>query len=595
MPFLLLLLPLFYAGLSCTSAPPANPTPHFVDQAAAAGLDFEYDHGGVGDYFLIETMGAGGAFLDYDQDGWLDIYLVDGFDLSHLRNQYRPINLGYRDEKHYWVEKDYRPTLHFEGMVDSSTYQVAPMASDDLRRNTLYRNQSDGTFREIADAAGAGDSGYGMGVAVGDYDQDGDPDLYITNYGPNALYRNDGGSFTDRTQEAGVGDPRWSSSALFFDADQDGDLDLYSVNYLDFYPANNRICGGTITPKRRRKELLKVPLTHRTYCSPRRYNGMSDIFYRNAGDTFTDITRQSGLFNPFSKGLGVVATDFDQDGDLDLYIANDGIRNALYRNDGDTFTDIALAGGTAYNGSGLAEAGMGIAAGDYDQDGDADLFVTNFSRESNTLYRNDGANRFTDAGASAGLEEPSLRPLGFGTLFFDADNDRDLDLFVANGHVMDRIHTLEEDLRYAQPDQLFANIGTGQFRDVSAISGPAFARRAVSRGAAYGDYDQDGDLDLLVTHSSGPVALYRNDLPSGNNWLALEGPLTGARATLLCSGQVQTQTAIAGGSYLSTSTPQLHFGLGSCTQVEHLKIHWLDGTQTEFRDLRVNQTISIKR
>lgn len=591
MPFLFLITLL--SGLSCAPTPTPSPDPHFADRAALAGLDFAHTGGGVGDYFLIETMGSGGAFLDYDQDGWLDIYLVDGFDLSHLRGQYPPINLSYRDEIHYWVEKDYQPKLRFKGRVDSSAYQVAPATAD--RRNKLYHNQGDGTFRELADAAGAGDTGYGMGVAVGDYDQDGDPDLYVTNYGPNALYRNDGGTFSDVTTPTGVGDPRWSTSALFFDYDQDGDLDLYAANYLDFYPANNRICGGTITPKRRRKELLKVPFDQRTYCSPRRYNGVPDMLYRNDGDTFADITAEVGLFNPFGKGLGALAADFDQDGDMDLYIANDGVRNALYRNDGGTFTDIALTAGAAYNGNGEAEAGMGIAGGDYDRDGDMDLFVTNFSRESNTLYRNEGGDHFTDSGALVGVEEPSIRPLGFATLFFDADNDTDLDLFVANGHVMDRIQRLEEDLRYAQPDQLFSNDGSGQFNEVSTISGPAFTHAAVSRGAAYGDYDRDGDLDLLVTHSNGPVALYRNDLPPSNHWIALEGQLTGARVELRCADQTQTRTVSAGGSYLSASAPQLHFGLGSCADSAQLEIHWPDGSHTTHRDLQPDQFHRIER
>ena len=232
---------------ACEPAPPAIPGPFRVVEDA--GLDFTYTNGVAGDYFLIETMGAGGAFLDYDQDGWLDIYLVDGFDLSHLRGQYSPINLSYRDETHYWVEKDYRPGLSFKGLVDESAYQVAPATNHPPKSNKLYRNEGDGTFREVEGAAGAGDTGYGMGVAVGDIDADGDPDLYVTNYGANVLYRNDGGAFVDVTERAGVGDPRWSTSALFFDFDDDGDLDLYAANYLDFYPANNRVCGGTITPQ----------------------------------------------------------------------------------------------------------------------------------------------------------------------------------------------------------------------------------------------------------------------------------------------------------------------------------------------------------
>jgi enediyne biosynthesis protein E4 len=590
--------------------------PSFVETGREAGLDFSHTSGAAGDYFLIETMGAGAAFIDYDGDGWQDIYLVNGFELLPWRQQLKAVNLVKEDEEGYWVLENFTPPLRYDGRVDSSLFLLRQEDGVLPRSNALYHNNGAGAFAAVAGPGTAGDTGYGMGCAVGDYDNDGRPDLYVTNYGANTLYHNtanhntadqdtDAGPFADVTAMAGTGDPHWGSSAAFFDYDNDGDLDLYVANYLDLSPGNNRLCGGAVaSAKSPQGRALRVPLAHRTYCSPRRYNGAPDVLYRNEGDgTFVDMTRASGVFSPFGKGLGVVAADFDADGHMDLFVANDGMRNFLYSNGGDaTFTEKAVGAGNAYNGDGQPEAGMGVAAADYDGDSDIDLLVTNFSHESNTLYRNGGGNSFTDHSAVAGLHRASLLPLGFGTFFFDADNDADVDLFVANGHVSDKAALQDADLSYAQPDQLFANDGKGVFVDVSAVSGPAFEDSGVSRGAAYADYDNDGDLDVLVTNVDAAARLYRNDSSPDNNWLSLRlvgtdsnRDAVGARVQLWCGGRTQTQYRLGGGTYLAASDPRLHFGLGDCARIERLEVTWPDGSSQERLEVAAGQFVVIEQ
>ena len=581
---------------ACAPAPTPKPTPGFVDIGSASGLNFSHDNGASGDYFLFETMGAGAAFLDYDLDGHLDLYLLDGFDLRHLKGQFEPINLMRRDERFSWVEEDFTPPLRYDGGIHPTVQRVSPADDSTSKRNRLFRNRGDGTFHTAPPATGADDEGYGMGVAVGDYDNDGDPDLYITNYGPNALYRNDRGRFTRPDQHPDVADPRWSSSAAFLDYDNDGDLDLYTANYLDFHPANNRLCGGTAPGEKRRAGLLAIPDERRTYCAPRRYNGVPDALFRNDGEHFTDVGATAGVASLFGKGLGVVAGDFDLDGDQDIYVANDGVRNFYYRNDEQRFKDIALQNGAAYNGEGRPEAGMGVDAGDYDGDGDLDLFVTNFSRETNTLYRNDRAAGFKDVSPGTDAANASFNQLGFGTFFFDADNDADLDLYIANGHVLDRIQILEADLRYAQNDQLLQNDGQGHYSDISATSGAAFAQALVSRGAARGDYDNDGDLDVLVNHLNGPAALYRNDRPPGPHWLGLElkDQAIGAQVHLTCDDRTQFRAVATSGTYLSAHDPRLHFGLGNCTRVEHIDILWPSGQTSELSNVAVDRYLTVE-
>jgi hypothetical protein len=584
---------------ACSPSVTAPPPPRFVEVAGASGVDFVHHSGAQGEYYLIETMGAGGAFFDYNNDGLVDLYLVDGFDLSGVGARFTPTNLVRQDSAAYWVREGGLPPLHFEGQVDSAFFLIRQSPAGPIQGDRLYRNQGKGLFVDQTTAAELGDPGYGMGCAVGDYDNDGDSDLYVANYGPNTLYRNEGGQrFADLTARAGVGDPRWSTSPLFFDYDRDGDLDLFVPNYLDFTVAHNRICGGTFSAPG--SPLLKVPRHLRSYCSPRHYNGAPNTLYRNEGDgTFVDRTRPLGLFNLFGKGLGAVAGDFDLDGDDDLYVANDGVRNFLYRNEaGRVFTEIGVAAGAAYGGAGQAEAGMGTDCADYDNDGDLDLVVTNFSREPDRLYRNQGNNLFADASEESGLAQPSFLPLGFGVLFFEADNDGDLDLAVVNGHVQDRIALLEPELSYAQTSQLYENRGN-RFAEVSAASGPAFREPLVGRGLASADYDNDGDLDLLVTSAGGRACLFRNDRPPGGHWLSLQlrgrapRDATGAWVELNCAGRVQTRQVKSAGSYLSASDSRLHLGLGECGRVERLAIRWPDGNSQELRDLPADQFLVV--
>ncbi len=596
-----ILLPTLIFFLLCCGCGAPEHSAFFVEVVAEAKLDFRHTSGASGDYFLIETMGAGAALFDYDNDGWLDVYLVDGFDLSPWRERLVPVNLVAGDSAGTWVVKGFRPPLRYDGRVDTSVLALRQDPGLGQTQNRLYQN-IDGAFREITSQTGTGDLGYGMGVAVGDYDNDGRADLYVTNYGRNAFYHNqEDGTFAERAQEVGVADPHWSTSAAFFDYDNDGDLDLYVANYLDLTPDTNRLCGGAVASE---GATLRVPASQRTYCSPRRYNGAPDALFRNEGDEhFSDVAQASGVFSPFGKGLGVAAADFDSDGYPDVYVANDGTRNFLYRNRGNgTFAEAGLVAGAAYNGDGQAEAGMGVAVGDGDADGDADLLVTNFSRESNTLYRNEGTGRFVDATEATGLRAPTLLPLGFGTFFADVDNDADLDLFVANGHVLDRIALQDSELSHAQPNQLFANDGHGTFADVSARSGPAFELSAVSRGAAYGDYDNDGDLDALVTNVDGAARLYRNELRSEHHWLSLRlvgtrvnRDAVGARVRVFYGGAVQTRQRIGGGTYLSASDSRLHFGLGDCALVERIEITWPDGSVQERRSEPVDQFLVVEQ
>ncbi len=605
--FCYLAIPLSMAlGLSgCARDKPGLNRAHFAE-ATVSGLQFTHTSGARGDYFLFETMGAGAAFFDYDDDGLVDLYLVNGFDLPAWTRQIVPINLARQDQEGYWVTEDYAPPLRFEGQADSAMYALSQATSQNPQRNRLYRNQGGGRFADVTHKAGVGDTGYGMGCAVGDYDNDGHADLYVTNYGPNALYHNQGnGRFADVTHKAGVGDPHWSTSAAFVDYDQDGDLDLYVVNYLDFTLENNRICGGFLDARSEvGGRVRKIAPERRTYCSPRRYNGAPDILYRNEGNgRFVDITREAGVFSLFGKGLGITIGDLDDDGAIDLYIANDGTRNFLYRNNGDgSFTDSALRAGAAYNAAGQAEASMGVDAGDFDNDGDLDLFATHFSRESNTLYRNDGANTFADISEEAGLAQPSLSFLGFGTFFFDADNDGDLDLFVANGHVRDRVRLIEPDLRYAQSNQLFENTSAGTYIDASAFSGPIFQDAYVSRGAAFADIDNDGDLDILVTNCNGPARLYCNQLASRAHWLSLRliGTRTnrdaiGARVRLTCGTRTQVREVHTSGTYLSANGVRLHFGLGDCTEVDGLEIRWPDGSRQEMQRVPVDRFLVVEQ
>lgn len=518
----------------------------FVDVAVEAGIHFRHTDGASGRKYFVEAMCSGGAFFDYDNDGDQDIYLVNGAPLP--------------------------------------SYQ-----SKDIPRNVLYRNNGDGTFTDVTLRAGVGDTGYGYAVTMADYDNDGDQDIYVANFGPNVLYRNNGdGTFTDVTAEAGVGDPRWATGAAFADYDGDGDLDLYVGNYVDFSIEGHKPCGS---PK------LKL------YCHPSEYNGVSDILYRNNGDgTFTDVTKAAGVFNPRGKAMGLVFGDYDNDGDLDLYVANDTVAKFLFRNEGDgTFAEIGLIAGVACAGDGHIQAGMGTDFGDYDNDGDLDIFVATYQMDHNTLYQNEGNGFFTDVTFQAGLGRESLAYLGFSAGFFDYDNDGDLDIFVANGHLDPDIRLVNSTVSYAQTNQLFTNDGDGTFTDVSQVMGPGFRILAVSRGSAFGDYDNDGDLDILVTNRASTPNLLRNDGGNRNNWLMVKTIGTrsnrdgiGARIKLISGPLVQIREVRSSSGYMGQNDMRVHFGLGKRTKVDLLEIRWPSGLVQRLRDLPVNQVPIVK-
>ncbi len=519
----------------------------FVDVTAEAGINFQHINGAEGAYHLPETLGAGGAFFDADNDGYLDIYLV---------------NSGYWD-------------------TSSSVKQAL---------STLYHNDGDGTFTDITAMAGVGNRGnYGQGAACADYNNDGNVDLYVTNFGANVLYRNNGdGTFTDVTRTAGVGDPGWSSSATFLDYNRDGNLDLFVVNYLVYsIDVPYLPCGEGET---------------QTYCHPSLFEGAPDRLYRNNGDgTFTDVSQEAGvggiggMFH--GKGLGVVSADFNNDGAPDLYVANDDTRNDFFYNNGDgTFSEISLLAGCAYSFDGIAQAGMGVAADDYNGDGWLDIFVTNLSYETNALYRNNGDGTFTDVIYESHLGKESFHFVGFGTGFFDADNDGWRDIFIANGHIIDNIEDTHDVLTYRQPNQLFRNKGDNSFQEISKDAGDYFQSAAVSRGALFGDYDNDGDVDLLVTQSNGPATLLRNEGSTRHNWIRINtvGVISsrdgiGTRVILTAGEHTQIQEVNPGASYLSSHDARLHFGLGRYDTANRLEVRWQSGVVQVYENLPVNQ------
>ena len=520
--------------------------------------------------------------------------------MSKWEGVYRPINKAVEEDIGFWVTEDYIPPMRFDGRVDSSVYdliQELPIEHE----NNLYKNEK-GEFVNVTGAIGGGDPGYGMGVTSGDFDNDGFSDLYITNFGKNSLFHNVAGNrFTEVAKLAGVDDSHWSSSAAFFDVENDGDLDLYVVNYLDVGLKNNRICGQAVSSKSNSDQrMLFIPREKRTYCSPRRYNGAPDILYINNGvGIFEDRTRDYGIFSAYGKGLGVSVADYDRDGDSDIFVANDGMRNFYYRNVKEgTFIEEALEVGLAYNDQGQPEAGMWVAAADYDYDMDIDLLVTNFSTETNTLYENIGGTQFLDRSRDLGLHEDTWLPLGFGTFFFDVDNDADLDLFFANGHVLDRIAQQDSNLTYEQANQVFIKEGD-RYTDITYESGMIHSGLGVSRGAAPGDFDNDGDLDLLVSDIDGPAKLYRN-LSESNHWLMLELVGTksnrdgiGTELILKCGEQIQTRWQLGGGSYLSVGDPRIHFGLGDCSKLESLEIKLPSGSNQILTSIKADQIVRI--
>jgi len=517
----------------------------FVDVAAEAGIAFRHENGASKDKLMMETFGSGVAMFDYDNDGWLDVFFANGADVAGGRKS---------------------------------------------PGNVLYRNLGNGKFADVTAKAGVGGAGeFATGVAVGDYDNDGWLDIYLTGFGRNHLFRNNGGaSFTDVTAKAAVAGAGWSSSAGFFDYDRDGDLDLYVVRYLDYEVKTNIYCGF-------RKEGWRM------YCDPRNYDGYPDILYRNNGDgTFTDVSRAAGVANPAGKGLGVAFGDVDLDGWTDIYVANDGVRNFLYHNKGDgTFVDAAYGAGVGFDGNGKPQAGMGTEIADYDGDGLPDIFVTNFSEELNTLYKNLGGLFFEDVSEKAGLGSAWLT-LGFGTKLEDFDNDGDLDIYVTNGHVTDNVKLYHSHLSYAQRDLFYENTGGGKFRDMSAAAGPALRVEHVGRGLAAGDYDNDGDLDIVISDCGGAARLLRNDGGSRGHWISikLRGRRSnrsglGAKIRVHSAGRTQLREMTTAGSYLSAWEPRIHFGHGAERSAAAIEIEWPAGTKQRFENVAADRVLVI--
>jgi len=540
-PLALLCVPIALAGQA--AKPSADARPLFADVTAASRITFVHASGATPDKFMYETFGSGVAALDYDNDGFQDLYFVSG-----------------------------KPDTP----------------------NALYHNNRDGTFTDVTAKAGVAAVGgrtYKTGVAVGDVDNDGFLDLYVTAVGPNILFRNNGdGTFTDVTARAGVagGAAEWSTSTGFLDYDHDGDLDLYVTNYVDFKPDENPYCGF-------RRE------GYRMYCNPTMFDGVADRLFRNNGDgTFTDVSKAAGIANSSGKGLGVTFCDYDRDGDPDIYVANDMVRNFLYRNNGDgTFTDVAYGAGVGFDANGKPQAGMGVDCADVDGNGLPDIFVTNFSEELNTLYKNTGGGIFEDVTTAAGLGS-GFESLGFGTKLVDLDNDGDLDIYVTNGHVIDNVQLYQPKLAYAQKDLLYENLG-GRFRDISAQGGPALQATRVGRGLAVADFDNDGALDVVISSVGRAPVLLKNVNPKGGHWLTIKAEGTksnrfglGATVSVTTPAGVQVLEINNVASYLSSNDMRLHVGLGAASSVQKIEITWPDGTKQMLTDVAADQILTIK-
>ena len=522
------------------------PTVRFADVTAAAGIHFKHVSGLSGRKYGVEALGSGAAFFDYNGDGHMDLYVVNGADLPG---------------------------------------HVSPQPP----RNALYRNRGDGRFVETA--AGVADTSYGMGCSAGDYDNDGDADLFVANFGTNVLYRNEGGRFTDVTAAAiPDSDRSWSTGSAFADYDLDGDLDLYVANYLDYQFETDLLDENGRLKKDRR------------HYAPTEYPGQRDFLYRNEGEgRFVDVTEEAGLFSLEGRELGVVFFDWDGDGDSDLFQANDATPNFLYRNEGNgSFSEIGLAAGAAYNEAGKPEGGMGTDIADTDGDGHLEIVVTNFQWESNTLYQSKGDGLLRDRSTASGLGAPSFNRLAFGINFFDLDRDGDPDLYVANGHIDDNIADFDPQVSHGQRDQLFLNDGQGRFAEISAQAGPFFQRTMVGRGSTTADYDNDGDGDLFVVNSNQPAVLLRNDTASANHWLALRLVGTrsnrdglGSRVTVQTGDREQTLQTRSSFSYLSQSDPRLFFGLGAYDRADRIDIAWPSGIRQQLKDVEADQILDI--
>ena len=536
---------LFSTGIAASAFPAAAfPAPHsdlgfqLVDVTSRSGIQFQHNSGAYGGKLLPETLGSGCAFLDYDRDRWQDILLINGMDWPGHKRQ--------------------RTTLR------------------------LYRNNRNGTFTDVTKSAGLDVEIYGMGVAVGDYNNDGFPDILVTCVGQNRLFRNTGkGTFLDVTRSSGLaGRQGFSTSALWFDFDRDGLLDLFICNYVKWSPEHDVFCS--------------LDGKHKSYCTPEAYRGETCWLFRNRGDgTFEDVTATSGVFDASSKSLGVAMLDYDEDGWPDLLVANDTQPNKLYRNmHNGAFKDVAVEVGLAFSTEGKARAGMGVDVADFDNSGNPGVAITNFDNEMIGLYRALGSRVYEDVAMAAGIGLASKNTLGFGCVFLDADLNGALDLVVANGHIDETVRNIRGNVGYAQPPQLFLNEGNGTFRDVASEAGGGFDQPKVGRGLAYADFDRDGDLDILMTTNNGPAFLFRNDQLAANRSICfrLVGTKSnrdaiGATVRIFHDGLSQSRMVKGGSSYLSQSELPVLFGLGKRDRVDRAVIEWPSGRTEEYKNL----------
>jgi enediyne biosynthesis protein E4 len=522
----------------------------FTDVARRSGITFRHDNAASSEKYLIETMGSGCAWIDYDQDGLLDLYLVNGA-----------------------ATRVYKPTTAL--------------------RSALYHNNGDGTFTDVTEKAGVGAEGlFGMGVAVGDYDNDGYPDIFVLGYGRCILYHNNGnGTFTDVTRRAGVANEgRWASSAAWFDFNNDGLLDLGIANYVDWSPERNYYCGD------------RGPGL-RSYCHPDDYHGEPPTLYRNNGDgTFTDVSRHSGFGAKPGNGLGIVTFDYDNDGWQDVLIANDSMANFLFHNNRDgTFREAGYESGIAVSMDGAAEAGMGVDAADTTGNGRMDVVITHLDQQLARFYRNQGDGTFEDATLQSKIGYGTYHSSEFGAAFMDYDNDGARDIFMANGNVLDNIARYHADVRYAEPKLMFHNLGNATFANVSGALGADFVEPRVSRGAAVGDFDNDGDLDILINNNGEEPQLLRNDGGNRNHWLGilLVGTKSnrdgvGAGVKVIAGDMTLYDQRKGGMSYQSAMDPRLHFGLGERNEVDAIEVKWPSGAVTQLEKLRGDRIIAIK-
>ena len=517
--------------------------------ASEIGINFTHQNGATAEKYMPETMGGGGIFFDYDNDGWLDVFLVNGGSFANK--------------------------------------QVAASA-----RHRLYRNNGRGAFSETTAASGIQNSAFGMGACSADYDNDGWADLYITSVGANQLYRNTGrGAFVDVTVKAGAPAGYWSTSCAFADIDNDGDVDLYVANYVDFSVSNNKNCG-----------LSGLSESIRAYCHPNVYKGEPDVLLRNNGDgTFTDVSRAAGIDKSNGNGLGVVFGDYDGDGWTDIFVANDSTPNLLLHNNGTgKFEDAGVLAGVAFGANGKALAGMGTDMGDIDGDGLLDIFVTNLDQQAHSLFRNLGKGLFQDVTFQSGVGKATLPFVGFGAAFVDFDNDMDLDLTVANGDVLDNIRLMRDTSSYEQVNLLLQNNGDGRFKDVAPTAGPGFSLRKPSRALAIGDVDNDGDMDILVVNVGQTADLLLNDGGNRGNALLVRtvGSRSnrdgiGARLKLTSASRVLSRYVKAGSSYLAQNDLRVHFGLGSARIAERLEILWPSGAVEVLDNIEANQIVTV--